>query len=668
MGANVALPPGFQLDQPSGAGGGGLPPGFQLDKRPEVDTSEGAGFMDRLKSAFLSKPEEKLGYYKSVYGPENVQTTSDGGIIWKHPGDKKWHPIDEKGLSWADLADFAGDVPSMVGMGVGGAVGAAAGPVGAVGGAAAGGAAGDLVKQGIASMMPGAQSRDVSDRLKEAAGEGAMAGATEATFGLAKALKPTELISKFLAKQASGPETNFAKESMRLQDATGIKMRASQESMNPDIALMEGFAARNPFGKTIFQKADIANQNVAETRLQRLLDQAGGELDKPGLGRSIADSAGVVMSNLMDARKAASDGFKLLDSSLSGKPIFDLSNFRSYLKGEGQRFAADGMSKNAQAYGEALLKEAEQFGGPASARGLQDALQRYGDIAYGKTGSKLFRDIDSSAERRVAGGAFKALQKDLDAAADFGSGVVGKNGEQPLNQGMAKLLKGVRDNYSAATKNIDDFRGTVVAKMLDRDTGQNFTNVAEWLPKQNPEAIRNTMEVLGRANPEIQTDIVRSVLTDALKAGRVDAPVPFDRASALSALPKDLEARNALFGGHLKDGEIQDLFKAIERSTWKPPGQGIPSSPLATLLSAAKSALGGDFQHIGVAVLAPKLIAQWATDPTKRTALKAALMAGNGARQETARKVLVDRLKDQIGPVSTFQSVTGSPSDPRVRQ
>lgn len=623
----------------------------------QLDQSEGAPFMPRLKASFMSQPQDKLNFYKQTFGNENVQTNKDGEIIWRHPGDKKWHPVDEKGLSWADLADFAGDVAPTLGMGLGAVAGAASPvPGGAVMGAAGGAAAGNLVNQGIASMMPGATERSVMDRAKEAGIEGAIGGATEGAFGIAKAMLPKELINKWIAKQVNKEgETEFAKESVRLQDATGVKLRASQETMNPDIALMEGFAERNPFGKTIFKKADIANQTAAQARLDRLISSAGGQLDKPGLGQSIADTAGRVMSDMMDQRNKVGEGFKLLDTAAGGKPMFNLSNFRNYLLSEGEKFASDGMSESAKEYGKKLIQSANQFEGPASARGLQDALAQYGDIAYGRAGKSLFKDLDSAADRRVAGGAYKALMADLDAAANAG-GYVGPNGTMALPQGVARLLKATRDNYKASSDAIDSFKETAVGRFLDSQGAKNYTDVADWLVKQNPEAIRNTMKVLGQTNPEVQNDVVRSVLTNALQAGKVDKPVPFDREAALAALPKDPNVRKALLENHGSANDIEDLFKVIERSTWKPQGQGIPQSPLHTIMNVVMRAAGGDITPAAVSIASPRIIAQWATDPMQRQALRAALM-GNDEAKKKGMRFLISDLKGKIPEMNVFQTI-----------
>lgn len=642
-----------------------------LGYKPEkIDQSEGAGFIDRVKSGFLSKPEEKAAYFKSVYGPENVRTGEDGETLLRNPKSKNWHPIDEKGLSWADLADLVSDIPSMAGMGVGGVLGLAGGPVGAAAGAGAGAAAGNLVKQGIGAMMPGSQERDVLDRAKEAGIEGLVGAGTEATFGALKALKPTDVLSRYLAKKIEndGGKT-FAKESQQLSNDTGISLRASQESQNPDIALMEGFASRNPFGKTIFEKAEVKNQDVAQKRLESLIAESGGQLDKPGFGQSIVDTAGLAMSNLIDARKKAGETFKLLDTAAGGKPIFQLNAFKDYLTDEGKRFMTPGMPENARKYGAELLKEAQQFpNGMTSARGMQDMLARYGDIAYGRTGSKLFKDLDSASERRVASGAFKALQQDLDRTANFGA-AISPDGVQPLPQGLARLLKATRDEYSSASKNISEFENNTIIKLLDKDNGQNFTNIGEWLPKQNPEAIRKTMALLEKTKPEIRDDVVRSALTDALNAGKVDAPIPFDMKKAMGSLPQSDAARKALFEGHIKSKEIEDLFQVIERASWKPPGQGLPQSPLHMLISSAKAMFGGNFANMGVGVLAPRLIAKWATDPEYRATLKIALTA-KGARQEAAQKSLLESIRGRGAAIMNYESISSPmlPSDPRMKK
>src|SRR5688572_5203298 len=149
-----------------------------------VDKTQGADFLTRAGASFKSDPAERLSFVKKRLGADNVATTANGEIVWRKPGDKRWRAFDESGLSLADVADFVGDVPEVVGGAIGATAGATVGSAvpgagtvaGSVGGAAAGSAVGNVIKQAVSAVLPGEESVRLGDRAKDVAISAALGG------------------------------------------------------------------------------------------------------------------------------------------------------------------------------------------------------------------------------------------------------------------------------------------------------------------------------------------------------------------------------------------------------------------------------------------------------------------------------------------------------------
>ena len=146
---------------------------------PAVSEGEsGVDFLDRAKLGFAVGDEGKTNILRSSgYDPVRM---SDG-ILGTRGKDGVVRPVDEKGTSWGDLADFAGDIPGTAAGIAGGVLGAGAGmgigslATGMAGGAA-GSALGEEARQKIGQYLGSGEQDDLGKVLEAgawgAAGEG----------------------------------------------------------------------------------------------------------------------------------------------------------------------------------------------------------------------------------------------------------------------------------------------------------------------------------------------------------------------------------------------------------------------------------------------------------------------------------------------------------------
>src|SRR5688572_19694249 len=85
--------------------------GSEFDR---ADTESGAPFGVRAGASFKMTPEGKVDYLKHHYGDKNVLLDEKGNVFFREKPGARLKLFDEKDVSLADLADFAGDVPGVV--------------------------------------------------------------------------------------------------------------------------------------------------------------------------------------------------------------------------------------------------------------------------------------------------------------------------------------------------------------------------------------------------------------------------------------------------------------------------------------------------------------------------------------------------------------------------
>jgi len=592
-----------------------------------IDTSEGAPFTVRAGASFKGNPEEKFRYVQERLKPENVARTDNGEIVWRKPGDKQWRAFDETGLSLADIADFAGDVPSLVGSVVGGLGGS-------VPGAALGGAAGEAVKQGISALLPGSEAARPVDRLLDVGKEALLAGVGQ---------KIGNVVGKFIGgnPQRTAASNAYKQEADRLASSIGpdAGLTSSQKSGDRTIRLIEDQGRRNFASADVYQNFEVEKQlQPVLAKLERINDRltSGMQVTDSDLGKAFKETFDKATDLLVDARKSrAAKDFRFLDEVTGNQPVIPLNNFIGELtkmaQDAGRPGMSSGMRKGASEAVDLLnyIKETVP-NGTVTGRDMQAWLHNYGRAAQGK-GNTVFANLDRAADREYAQRLFGSLSKDLDDAANATTTLPTQN--------VSRLLKAARDNYKSGSAAIDELASTVLSKRLGKDIPvESLERTSDWLRNLKPDEISASLDVLETIKPNIRQLTARNFLEDALgkaadaarKNRELYPHMTHSPDELLKALPDDASLKAILGPNAPLRSEISDVIGFLERATQRSLGtfsnqETIPGRVVQAIHAPTK------IPHILSSIFAPKTMAEILTDPEKFKWFKvAARTAGKG--------------------------------------
>lgn len=87
--------------------------GVKSQPREEVDRTTGLpNFAARTKLSFISKPEQREKFLKTIY--DDVRRLPNDTLVYRHPQTKKLTTIDEEGWSVNDIADWMDIIPETI--------------------------------------------------------------------------------------------------------------------------------------------------------------------------------------------------------------------------------------------------------------------------------------------------------------------------------------------------------------------------------------------------------------------------------------------------------------------------------------------------------------------------------------------------------------------------
>lgn len=634
----------------------------------EYGSDEGQTFWNRAQASFKSTPKERMAFWKEKLGPENVAASEDGELLWKHPK-KGWQSIDESGFAMADIADFAGDIPEIIGM-----VASSRLPgTSALLKGGTGAYAGNVVKQGVEQALPG--ESELSGM--EAATSTVLGGVSEkvgrvvAPFisGSPIQAAKNKIIEYARSKMGAttGVSSDFAKESTRLAAKYGtdepFPLTASQITQGPFEKTLAGYAARSPFGIAAFEQhetgAQQAAHGVAERFLQRLHPE---QVTQEGLGEQIKaalfKAKGGLENNL---NTQMTKDFAFLDRAIGGRPVIPVDNFRAVLMQRGEQLRAPDMPPEAQALGEKLVKEAMAIPeGQVSARAMEERFRRLASK------NPLFEGIKGAELETLANiqkEAHGALVKDLEAAASM---------RQFQGGPPARLLKEARDNLGRNTEAIEALQRDTLSKFGFRPAtqGAGVENYAEWFiraPRQ-PSEIRNAMQVLEGVDPSLPGKVSRYVMEQAMIAGREGGKgiaAGFDRKEFLKALPEP-EALKAMYPRDPRTGQeiakdVADLSELLHRSLWqggqRPVLQEAPQKTVASVLGQESKL--GMIKTTLERILTPKFVAAFETDPVwRKEVYNMVRRLEQGLPVTKATEGALERIIKKVAPSTIYETST----------
>lgn len=582
--------------------------------RANPDLSQGAPAGVRAGASFLSEPADKLNYVRKRMGEENVAVSPKGDILWRKPQTQKWMPFDEPGLSWSDVADFAGDVPELVG----GMAGAAAGAGGAsVIGAGVGSGAGNIVKQVVGRALLGQDSQQsAAGRALEAAASSGLGAGGQAAGNL--------LARKLAARGASAADdAAYAAESQRLADAIGGSLTKAQQTGNRNARIIEDQVRRNAFGGQVFEKFELEKQvRPLYARLDRIMDSlVQGGADDANLGTVLRDTFQRTVTKLDDlASTQARQDARLFDELVGRTPVIPMERFAQELavlsKFDQELAQFSPEARKLAQFARGTLESLKQSHGRLSADQLQSWMHQFTQASAGRgVISDAFRPGEG---QQVAARFMSALQTDLDNAAQGASTMMVPQGVNIGN--AAKLLKQFRENYANNRAAIGELERTVLAKRFGgKLVPESVERDAEWIKTLRPQELERSMEILEINRPGIRELTMRNIIEDAVtRAEQVASKekdaygrIPLSMDSLRLALPNDDKIKAILGPNSPTAGEIADVVGYLNRATARTLStMSNQETWVKTVVGAMKNPSMGQ-----LAVFAPRLAAEAMTSP-----------------------------------------------------
>jgi hypothetical protein len=264
-------------------------------------------------------------------------------------------------------------------------------------------------------------------------------------------------------------------------------------------------------------------------------------------------------SMVTSRRNQAAKDFGAVRKVYGDEPTIDLTDTLAQLDEFSQRYGGKAitiLSEQARKVGKSAeakkLMLLDELDGRISPAELQDLLHITGSSADGS--SKLFTD-STGLDKTVAKALHRALQNDLDSA--IVKEVPGSD-----------LLKVARDNYAAASQNIDDFRSMTLTELFDAPHIPSPKALENKLRDMGPGQIKAAMEVLGETDPGFrkatQKFMLQRAFEDAATEGGVKAlakDTRFDFDTLVKKVSSSPELK-AIFS----DKEGRKLFNDITRT------------------------------------------------------------------------------------------------------
>lgn len=587
----------------------------------DPDAFEGRGAPTGIRQFMSLKltPEGKAGLLESYFGVGNVKTDAEGNFFVREEAGKPFGRVDPEGFEINDLVESLAGPALELPLSIFGRTAA---------GAATGAAAGNLLRQGVSEMLPGDDNLTSRQRVEEVGTAAITGGALQGGIGAlgrgADAIRPQNIVSNRVNKLESTPQ---ATEGRAVSQQTGVPLTLGQETSDPGVLALEQMARRHPASAGFMRDQDVAQMEKALGAVEGALNR----IDSRGLGAfevgaQIQKNFNSAVDKARNIRtRQATDDFGKVHSAANGRPIVPTDNVRQELQTLIDEFDVPGGGDATAGLVNQLKRVQSEFAGAQALTGqqLQRLMQVYSNTARNK--GQVFKDIDRSQQRLIAGRVLSALERDLDGAVNT-SGQAGDF--------LATSLRTARDNYRNNSQFIDELRNTVLGRMFNSPIKPSPEAVADKMRTMRPSEITQTIRILQSQDPEMANGIARHVMEKALEKATVTrtmrasdgSGVKFSPDRFLTHLPNDETVRAVLAHQPNAIKEVRAITEALERIADQ--GAAAGQSPTAPLMFALDVARGfmttspGDFAMAGVRVMAPRHIAKAMTTPQGRSALR----------------------------------------------
>ncbi|MDQ3159092.1 MAG: hypothetical protein M3P98_03105 [bacterium] len=292
--------------------------------KPRVNDEQEASleFMKRAQYSIEPIQSNRKAFLEREFGQENIMEDKKGDLYLKQNG--SFLPLNKPGLSTADLADFAGATPEMVGGIAGGVTGIIAGlPAGgtasvplATGMGAMGAGTGSAFRQGLSSAIGTPQVATLEERALETGISAGIGGLASGAGAYIKPLASKALggISQFIKNLGKGELDSASKTTTKTIGNQAIEMGGE---IKP-----QALTAADIMGEITDQSSrEMVQEN--EKKLGEIALREGLPLPSPG--QAAQGKAIIAENKIMDmpliggnARKKADGQAKLIKANLEG--------------------------------------------------------------------------------------------------------------------------------------------------------------------------------------------------------------------------------------------------------------------------------------------------------------------------------------------------------------
>jgi len=325
--------------------------------------------------------------------------------------------------------------------------------------------------------------------------------------------KADDEIAKLIgADKALIKQARFAKEGLDLINDTGVDLKLSQITGDVRQEWLERVARDSEIGerlgreietKQIVQSYKLWKRTAAKLFpkskiLRRAADpnsvRFGEQVNKAfhSILGDVKKGTGLLGKRAVTAKK----DFAIIDKVTGNKPIIELNNFRNTI--------TDLIAENSgRAAGSQQLRLAKELTGLlerfdeiplATGKEMQLLLHNYGRAAKGKT--QIFKSLQESFDKRPYRMLYGAIAKDLDDAAEGGTEI-------------AQLLANARNNYAMNTALIDEISESSIGALFGATKKPTIDAIEDSFFRMKPAAIKETMQVLAKADPTLQRQLQR---------------------------------------------------------------------------------------------------------------------------------------------------------------
>ena len=424
-----------------------------------------------------------------------------------------------------------------------------------------------------------------------------------------------------LASLASKVRTNVPTTGKpSVSNETGMTLTAGQRSGNEALLRQEAAVAKSEGGSAIFKRAGLANVASAEDFANKIQQFA----KNPNLTTTqIAEGTEAAFNYqnnrvLNKFRVDNRNNFNAAKTEAGDARIFNTSNVNRVLDEEIQKYSAEGMPLDLQAYAanlkrvkSNLSKEAEPNlivdaqGKPLGAQPqaetakltieeLQKNLESWGKAA--KTGSYSegsvqLGNIANGSLKKLSRDVLNAFRQDLDAA-----NLQGVPGAQKLTLAREEFKKGLQT--------VKDFQEQSLVKFFSKPNDP--TAVVERLQSASPTERVAMFKVLENSRPEILDSLRSRALSGIVQDSNGDATkllAGLKNVVKQKSEAGSLNTNDFLFNTSAEKAKANILIRDLESITKRPTGS--PESMRAQVqgITAEASAVGGGWT-VGKAVAA----------------------------------------------------------------